>query len=94
MDRSKALREKRKVSCHRRIEIYRVEVMSEEGDRKEEPSLLSVTGNIGDGRQELELDIKNYSPGANPVYKQVSGRESVKQEQGKVVGIVKIYIAK
>ena len=49
--------------------------------------MLSVTGNIGGGRQSLGLDIKNYSPGANPIYKQVSGEESVKEEQGKVVGI-------
>ena len=86
MDWSKALREKRKVSCHRRIEIYRVEVMSEEGDRKGEPSLLSVIGNIGGGRQELGLDIKNYSPGANPVYKQVSGRESISKNKVKLSG--------
>ena len=68
-------------------DLQKVEVRSIEGDRKGEPSLLSVTGNIGGGIQALELDIKNYSPGANPIYKQVSGRESVKQEQGKVVGI-------
>ena len=35
----------------------------------------------------MGLDIKNYSPGANSIYKQVSGKESVKEEQGKVVGI-------
>ena len=49
--------------------------------------MLSVTGNIGGGRQALGLDIKNYSPGANPIYKQVSGKESIKEEKGKVVGI-------
>ena len=31
-------------------EKQKVEVRSEEGDRKGEPSLLSVTGNIGGGR--------------------------------------------
>ena len=68
-------------------DLQKVEVRSEGGDQKGEPSLLSVTGNIGGGRQALGLDIKNYSPGANPIYKQVSGKESVKEEQGKVVGI-------
>ena len=67
-------------------DLQKVEVRSE-GDRKGEPSLLSVTGNIGGERQALGLDIKNYSPGANPIYKQVSGKESVKEEQAKVVGI-------
>ena len=32
-------------------EKEKVEVRPEEGDRKGEPSLLSVTGNIGGGRQ-------------------------------------------
>ena len=62
------------------------EVRSEERNRKGEPSLLSVTGNIGDGRQAWGLDIKNYSSGANPSFKQVANKESVKEEQGKVVG--------
>ena len=66
-------------------DLQKVEVRSDEGDRKGEPSLLSVTGNIGGGRQALGLDIKIYSPGANPSFKQVSGKESVKEEQGKVV---------
>ena len=35
----------------------------------------------------IKLDIKNYSPEANTIYKQVSGRESVKEQQGRVVGI-------
>ena len=58
-----------------------------EGDTEGEPSLLSVTGNLGGGRQALGVDIKNYSLGVNPIYKQVSDRETVKVEQGKVVGI-------
>ena len=49
--------------------------------------MLSFIGNIGGGRQVLGLDIKNYSPGANHIYQQVSDKESVKDEQGKVVGI-------
>ena len=67
-------------------DLQKVEVRSEGGERKGEPILLSVTGNIGGGRQALGLDIKSYSPGANPSFKQVSGKESVKEEQGKVVG--------
>ena len=66
-------------------DVQKVEVRSDEGDRKEEPSLLIVTGNIGGGRQAWGLDIKNYSPGAYPIFKQVSGKESVKEEQGKVI---------
>ena len=66
--------------------LQKVEVRSEEGDRKGEPSLLSVTGNIGCGRQALGLDIKNYSPGANPIYKQVSGKESVRKNKVKLSG--------
>ena len=49
--------------------------------------MLSLTGNIGSGRQALRLDIKNYSPGANLIYKQASGKDSVKEEQGKVIRI-------
>ena len=41
-------------------DIQKVEVRSEEGDRNGEPSLLSVTCNIGEGRQAWGLDIKNY----------------------------------
>ena len=62
------------------IDLQKSEVKSEGGDWKGEPSLQSVTGNIGGGRQAWGLDIKNYSPG-------VSGEESVKKEQGKVVVI-------
>ena len=47
--------------------------------------MFSVTGNIGGGRQAWGLDIKNYS--SNPIFKQVSGKESVKEEQGKVLVI-------
>ena len=67
------------------IDLQKAEVRSKEGDRKGE--LLSTTGSIVGGRQALGLDIKNYSPGAYPIFKQVSGKESVKEEQGKVVGI-------
>ena len=35
-------------------DLQKVEVRSAEGDRKGEPSLLSVTGNISGGRQDLD----------------------------------------
>ena len=49
-------------------DLQKVEVWSEEGDRKGEPSFLSVTGNIGGGRQSMGLDIQNYSPGAYAIF--------------------------
>ena len=48
------------------IDLQKAEVRSKEGDRKGE--LLSTTGSIGGGRQALGLDIKNYSPGAYPIF--------------------------
>ena len=51
------------------IDLRKSEVRSEEGDRKGESSLLSTTGSIGGGRQAWGLDIKNYSPATNPIYK-------------------------
>ena len=59
----------------------------EDGDRKEEPSLLSVIGDLDGGRQAIEGEIKNNYQEATPGHQQVSGTETVKVEQGKVYGI-------
>ena len=44
----------------------KAEVKSQVGDRKVGSSLLSVSGDLGGGRQALDLDIKSYLPKSKP----------------------------
>ena len=55
------------------------EIKLDEEGREEEPSLLSVTGDPGGGRQAIGVEIKDYSPGVNPIHQQVSGIVTIKE---------------
>ena len=47
-------------------DLQKAEVKSEVGDRKVEPSLLSVSGDLGSEKQAVGLHIKSYSPKSKP----------------------------
>ena len=59
------------------------------GDGKVGPSLLSVSGDIGSGKQAVGLDIKSYSPKSKPGQQQVRDSETIKAEQGETSGVSK-----
>ena len=63
------------------------EVKLEGGDRKVEPSLLSVTGVRGSERQALGAEIKLYAPEVNPGQHQVLETGTVKAEKVEVSGV-------
>ena len=43
-------------------DLQKVELKSEVEDRKVRPRLLSVSGDLGRGKQAVGLDIRSYSP--------------------------------
>ena len=63
------------------------EVKLEGGDKKIGPSLLNVTGDREKGRQAIGAEIKSYAPSINPGQLQVFETETIKAEQGEIIGL-------
>ena len=70
-------------------DLQKAELKSEVGDRKEGPSLLSVSGDLGSGKQAVGLEIRSYSPNSKPGQQQVRDSETRKAEQGETSGVGK-----
>ena len=50
---------------------------------------MSVSGDLGSGKQAVGLDIKNYSSKGKPGQQQVRDSETIKAEQGETSGVSK-----
>ena len=48
--------------------------------------MLSVSGDLGNGKQAVGLDIKSYSFKSKPGQQQVRDTEAIKAEQGETSG--------
>ena len=70
-------------------DLQKAELKSEVGNRKVGPSLLSVSGDLGRGKQTMGSDIKSYSPKSKPGQQHVRDSETIKAEQGETSGVRK-----